>query len=98
MSGIKLDFVHNSLFEYVVVSANTGERQTRGNLTFHVSKCSEYVTSLMYTDLLTHIIQCASDFWNRLNFALRIMRLACFAFAKTSADDSMLPEKILPFD
>lgn len=30
MSGIKLDFVHKSLFEYVeVVSANTGKRQTR---------------------------------------------------------------------
>lgn len=86
MSGIKLDFVHNSLFEYVVVLANTGERQTRGNLTFNVSKCSECVTSLMYTDLLTHIIiQCASDFRNRLNFALRIMRLACFAFAKTKS-------------
>lgn len=40
MSGIKLDFVHKSLFDYVVASANTGERQTRGNLTCKGSKCS----------------------------------------------------------
>lgn len=39
MSGIKLDFVHKSLFEHVEESANTGKRQTRRSACSG-SKCS----------------------------------------------------------